>query len=132
VVLGLLIKSVQFSPQPSKVKHLLVEVSLSMDMMISRLPMIEWMGTVPLEPSIIPQILTVTQSTSSQVQLMGSFLQIIRDNKKPSMKPTRLIQLSSQTQIWVIILMTILSKMASIIITEVLSMALVAFHHILI
>jgi len=103
-----------------------------MDMMTSRLPMIEWMGTVPLEPSIIPQILTVTQSTSSQVQLMGSFLQIIRDNKKPSMKPTRLIQLSSQTQIWVIILMTILSKMASIIITEVLSMALVAFHHILI
>lgn len=132
VVLGLHIKSEQFSLQPSKVKHLLVEVSLSMDMMTSRLPMIEWMGTVPLEPSIIPQILTVTQSTSSQVKLMRSFLQITRDNKKPFMKPTRQTQLSSQTQIWVIILMTILSKMASIIITEVLSMALVAFHHILI
>jgi hypothetical protein len=86
VVLGLLIKSEQFSPQPSKVKHLLVEVSLSMDMITSKLPMIEWMDTVPLEPSIIPQTLLITQSTSSQVLLMKSFLHLTKNNNKRSMK----------------------------------------------
>jgi len=129
VVLGVLINSEQFSLQPSKVKHLLVEVSLSMDTMTSRLPMIEWMGTALLEPSIIPQILTITQSTSSQVKMMKQFLHLTKDNKKRSMITTRQTPLSSQTQTWVIILMTILSKMASIIITEVLSMVLVALYH---
>lgn len=103
-----------------------------MDTMTSRLPMIEWMGTVRLEPSIKPQILMVTQSTSSQVKMMLSFLHLTKDNKKRSMITTRQTPLSSQTQIWVIILMTILSKMASIIITEVLSIITVAFHHFLI
>lgn len=100
-----------------------------MDTMTSRLPMIEWMGTALLEPSIIPQILTITQSTSSQVKMMKQFLHLTKDNKKRSMITTRLTPLSSQTQTWVIILMTILSKMASIIITEVLSMVSVALYH---
>jgi hypothetical protein len=132
VVLLLLIKSEQSSLQPSRVKHLPVEVSLLMDTMTFRLPMIEWMGTVPLEPSITPQILTITQSTSSQVKMILPFLHLTKDNKKRSMRTTQQTLLSSQTQTRVIILMTILSKMVSIIITEVLSMVSVAFHQFLI